>query len=152
MENKSDRSKNESSEQTVTWNYGKKECGENNLSLLEDVGVESEGTMELSDPLATNKSVCSFEVGIGEVVKEVSHDMQILSKRKEKESNPMERGSKLVGGERRLVQTVENGLGVSDDEDFMSGLKELNEARELKRRETKKKEKARKSRPKKLKL
>ncbi|MED6135196.1 hypothetical protein PIB30_043984 [Stylosanthes scabra] len=151
-ENKSDRSENESSEQTITWSYGKKECGENNLSLLKDVGVGSEDAMELSDPLATNESVCSSEVGIGEVVKEVSHDKQILSKRKEKEANPMERGSKLVGGERRFVQTAENGLGVSDDEDFMSGLKELNEARELKRREAKKKKKARKSRSKKLKL
>ncbi|MED6106740.1 hypothetical protein PIB30_007401 [Stylosanthes scabra] len=104
---------------------------------MEDVGGELEGAMELSGSLATNKSVCSSGVGIDEVVKDVSHDKLILSERKEKEANPMERGSKF---------------GVSDDEDFMSSLKELNEARELKRREAKKKEKARKSRPKKLKL
>ncbi|MED6193559.1 hypothetical protein PIB30_020703 [Stylosanthes scabra] len=152
--NKSGRSENESSEQTVTWSYGEKECDENNLiiSVLEDVGVESESVMELSDSLVTNKSVCSFGVGIGEVVKEGSHDKQILPERKEKDANPMERGSKLAVGERRLVQTAENGLGVSDDEDFMSSLKELNEARELKRKEAIKKEKTRKSRLKKLKL
>ncbi|MED6125933.1 hypothetical protein PIB30_073316 [Stylosanthes scabra] len=151
--NKLDRSENESSEQTVTRSFGEKECDENNLNMLEDVGVELEGAMNLNGSLATNESVCSSGVGIDEVVKEGSHDKQILSKRKEKEANLMERSSKLVMGERRLAQTAENGLGVSDDEEnFMAGLKELNEARELKRREAKKKEKTRKSRLKKLKL
>ncbi|MED6168532.1 hypothetical protein PIB30_012530 [Stylosanthes scabra] len=91
--NKFDKSENESSKRTVTWSYGEKECDENNLSLLEDVGVELEGAMDLNGYLTTNESVCSSEVGIGEVVKEASHDKQILSKRKEKEANPMERDS-----------------------------------------------------------
>ncbi|MED6183212.1 hypothetical protein PIB30_035906 [Stylosanthes scabra] len=126
--NKPDRNENESSKRTVTWSFGEKECDGNNLNMLENVGS-------------------------GEGVKEGSHDKQILSKSKEKEANSMERGSKLVRGKRRLAQTAENCLGVSDNEEhFMTGLKELNEARELKRREAKKKEKARKCRPKKLKL
>ncbi|MED6150118.1 hypothetical protein PIB30_069265 [Stylosanthes scabra] len=124
------------------------------LVFLEcDVGVELECAMELSGSLATNESVCSSEVGMGEVVKEGSHYKQLRSQRKEKEANPMERGPKLDKGERRLGRATENGPGASnDEEDFMSSLKELHEARELERREAKKKEKAHKSRPKKLKL
>ncbi|MED6192172.1 hypothetical protein PIB30_007704, partial [Stylosanthes scabra] len=66
--------------------------------MLEDVGVESEGAMELSGYLMTNESVCSSGVGIGEVAKEGSHDKQLRSERKDKEANPMERDSKLDRG------------------------------------------------------
>ncbi|MED6204564.1 hypothetical protein PIB30_010114 [Stylosanthes scabra] len=100
--------------------------------MSKEVVVESEGVMEQCDTLAVNESICSFGVGVVDIVKQGSHGNG--SEGKEIEANSMERSSNLDMGERWSIPIVEIGSRVSDDEeDFMSGLKELNEAIELKK-------------------
>ncbi|MED6175864.1 hypothetical protein PIB30_082300 [Stylosanthes scabra] len=111
--------------------------------------VESDGVMKQCDTLAINESVCSSGVEIVDVVKQEFHGND--SEGKEKEAISIERSSNLDMGERRSILTVEMVPRVSDhEEDIMFGLKEFNEAIELKRRAAKKKEKARKNISKKL--
>ncbi|MED6171230.1 hypothetical protein PIB30_038857 [Stylosanthes scabra] len=87
--------------------------------------------------------MCSSGVGIVEVMNGGSHDKKLDSKREEEEAKMPVMISKPDRRERRTTPTVVNGPSVSDDEeDFMFGLKELNEIQELKRREAKRKEKA----------
>ncbi|MED6144080.1 hypothetical protein PIB30_012166 [Stylosanthes scabra] len=151
--NKSDRGESESSGRTVTRSYGREECDENKLTTLEDESVESEDDMELSGSLKINESVCSSGVGIVEVMDGRSHDKKLDSERKEEEAKMPVMISKSDRRESRTTSIVVNCPSDSDsEEDFMSGLKELNEIQELKIREAKRKEKARKSRPKKLKI
>ncbi|MED6172100.1 hypothetical protein PIB30_046987 [Stylosanthes scabra] len=152
VDKESDRSESKSSDRTVTWDYERKESDKNKV-ILREVVVESKGAMEESGSLAANESMCSSGVGIFEAVNEGFYNKQPDSKDKEEGANPMEMVSKSHMGVQRPIPVVEIGPVVSnEEEDIMSILKEMNEARALKRREAKKKEKARKSRPKKLKL
>ncbi|MED6107618.1 hypothetical protein PIB30_015578 [Stylosanthes scabra] len=151
--NKSDRGESSSSEGTVTQSYERKECDENKLIILDEIGVETDGAMELSGSLEINEFVSSSGVRSVEIMNVGSHDKQLDSQRKDEDAKMPEMASKSVRRERQSTPTMEIGPSVSDDEeDFMSGLKELNEIRDLKRREAKRKEKTRKSRPKKVKI
>ncbi|MED6217221.1 hypothetical protein PIB30_015784 [Stylosanthes scabra] len=129
--NMTDRSESESSDWTVTWNYGRKERVEKNSFILEEV----EGAMKLNSSLETYESVCSSGVGFDESIIVASHIKQLGSARKEEYMNINEKVSKLNIRQCSSTPTLEIGPGMSDgDEDFMPGLKELNEARELKRK------------------
>ncbi|MED6182096.1 hypothetical protein PIB30_025475 [Stylosanthes scabra] len=154
VDNEFDKSKSESSDQTVTWGYERKGSDENKLIILQEaVVVESKSAIEQSGSLEANESVCSSGVGIFEIVKEGSHNKQHGSKRKDEGENPMEMIYESDMGVQRSISAVEIGLVVfNEEEDIMSILKEMNGARELKRREAKKKENAHKNRSKKLKL
>ncbi|MED6158195.1 hypothetical protein PIB30_030479 [Stylosanthes scabra] len=130
-----DRSESESSDQTVTWNYERKERVEMDAFILEEV----EGAMKLNSSLATYESVCSSGVGFVEGIKVGSHIKQLGSARNEEYTNLKEKVSKIDRRQYSSNPTLEIGPGMSDgDEDFMPGLKELDEAHELKRREAKK--------------
>ncbi|MED6150150.1 hypothetical protein PIB30_069584 [Stylosanthes scabra] len=69
--------------------------------------------MEHSGSLAANESVCSFEVGIFEIVKNVSHDKQLGSKGKEEGANPIEMVSKSDMKKRRSTPIVKIGPSVA---------------------------------------
>ncbi|MED6197792.1 hypothetical protein PIB30_060016 [Stylosanthes scabra] len=93
--NKVDRIESESSDWTATWNYGRKECAENNFIIVEEVEVSPRrfcspwwsNTMKLNGSFATNESVCSSGVGVAEGVIVGSHDRQLGSGRKEDDTN-----------------------------------------------------------------
>ncbi|MED6197053.1 hypothetical protein PIB30_053125 [Stylosanthes scabra] len=133
--NMTDRSKNGSSDRTTTWSYGRKERVEKNSFILEEV----DGAMKLNNSLAIYESVGSSGVGFDECIKVGSHIKQLGSARKEEYTNLKDKVCKLDRRQCSSTPTLEIGPGMSDgDEDFMPGLKELNEVRDLKRRSKKK--------------
>ncbi|MED6167820.1 hypothetical protein PIB30_006470 [Stylosanthes scabra] len=141
--NMTDSSESGSLDRTTTWSYGRKERVEKNSFILE----------ELNSFLATYESVGSSGVGFDEGIKVGSHIKQLGSAMKEEYMNLKDKVSKLDRRQCSSTPTLEIGSGMSDsEEDFMPGLKELNEVQDLKRREAKKRKKARKCRPKKSKI